>query len=409
MMSVIVVVFLMTLVALGITTYSHWFSTFMYEEEAYAEENSNSQIRVENLIGTTLYLVNMRNVPAEITNVEIEGNDCNVILDILPGLNEINVGNCVDGMNNKVGEIVVFTPEYIYTGYENIRNVPYFPQGAIGNCGQLMQVYDDLNGDYYLTKDIYCYDSKNWNGGKGFDPIGAKENGFTGTFDGNDFAIRGLYVNDLGTGYHGMFAWLEGASITDLVLPDVQINGKDYVGGLAGYAENSIISGVQVGGNISGNKEYTAGIVSFAMNSIIIDSSFNKGSIYGTQEYTGGLVSFLEGSTLTNSYAIGKVEGIEEYVGGLVGEARSSVIMNSYSIGEVVSRTNEEFGGGLIGGMSSTVVTNSYWNTQTSGKDVSAGGTPKNTTQMMQQATYTGWDFNNTWAIIENNSYPTLR
>jgi cysteine-rich repeat protein len=54
-------------------------------------------------------------------------------------------------------------------------------------------------------------------------------------------------------------------------------------------------------------------------------------------------------------------------------------------------------------------VLNSFWDIQTSGRSASAGGTGKTTAQMMQQATYSEWDFTNTWTITEEVTYPQLQ
>jgi hypothetical protein len=56
-----------------------------------------------------------------------------------------------------------------------------------------------------------------------------------------------------------------------------------------------------------------------------------------------------------------------------------------------------------------TTISNSYWNTETSGRPTSSGGTGLTTTEMKQQASYNNWDFTNTWEIIEGQSYPYLR
>ena len=64
--------------------------------------------------------------------------------------------------------------------------------------------------------------------------------------------------------------------------------------------------------------------------------------------------------------------------------------------------------GGLVG-VDSGVISNSFWDTQGSGQSTSAGGTGKTTSQMKQQATFTGWDFTDTWGIFENKTYPLLK
>jgi hypothetical protein len=67
--------------------------------------------------------------------------------------------------------------------------------------------------------------------------------------------------------------------------------------------------------------------------------------------------------------------------------------------------------GGLVGNVADGTVSNSHWDTQTSGQSSSSsgGGTGDTTAAMQQQATFAGWDFANTWRIVEGSSYPLLR
>jgi len=95
----------------------------------------------------------------------------------------------------------------------------------------------------------------------------------------------------------------------------------------------------------------------------------------------------------------------DDDVGGLVGY-NSGTLTNCYSIGNVSGNTNV---GGLVGYNSGTV-TNSFWDTLTSGISFSNGGTGKNTSQMKRRSTFTsgGWDFEFTWYMYEDITYPLL-
>jgi hypothetical protein len=64
--------------------------------------------------------------------------------------------------------------------------------------------------------------------------------------------------------------------------------------------------------------------------------------------------------------------------------------------------------GGLVGVNDGGTVTNSFWNTQTSGRSSSAGGTGLTTTQMRDPASFTGWDLNGVWNL-HNAARPFLR
>ena len=84
-------------------------------------------------------------------------------------------------------------------------------------------------------------------------------------------------------------------------------------------------------------------------------------------------MGYLSGGTVSNCYAAGKVSGSS--VGGLVADNQS-------------------------GGQ----VSNSYYYTQGTGQTASSGGKPQTTAQMMQQITFSGWDFTKTLAIAQGLS-----
>ncbi|MGB8227379.1 MAG: GLUG motif-containing protein, partial [Sedimentisphaerales bacterium] len=111
--------------------------------------------------------------------------------------------------------------------------------------------------------------------------------------------------------------------------------------------------------------------------------------------------------TITNCYATEAVTG-SNYVGGLVGINKDGTIGNCYTMGAV---SGDNYVGGLVGYKLGGSVVSSFWDTQTSGKTTSAGGTDKTTAEMKTLSTFTsvGWDFVDTWNIGENQTYPFLR
>src|SRR6056297_2634281 len=65
----------------------------------------------------------------------------------------------------------------------------------ITDCQQLQDMRNNLSGSYYLANDIDCTATLSWNAGAGFEPIGTLDNPFTGSLDGKDHKIHGLYIN----------------------------------------------------------------------------------------------------------------------------------------------------------------------------------------------------------------------
>jgi hypothetical protein len=75
---------------------------------------------------------------------------------------------------------------------------------VITNVKQLQEMKYDLKAYYVLGNDIDASETKNWNNGQGFEPIGDYKNPFTGSFDGRGHKIYNLYINTT-RDYVGLF------------------------------------------------------------------------------------------------------------------------------------------------------------------------------------------------------------
>lgn len=261
-----------------------------------------------------------------------------------------------------------------YSGYfTGVTPTAYM---LVKDAVQLQAIQANLAGTYALSCDIDASGTSIWNNGQGFLPLGddtlIPAQSFTGTFNGFGHTITGLYINRPATNYVGMFGGCGGALIENVGMVDVNITGGFQTGGLVAHT----------GGTIS--------------------KCFTTGTVTGTDNTVGGLVGLSAGTTI-NSYSTATVSGIQ-FVGGLIGAnyGAASVVSNCYSAGHVT-------GSGSVGGLSgynAGSITGSYWDTQTSGQASSYGGTGRTTSQMMDQATFAGWNFASTWNITQGASYP---
>ena len=259
---------------------------------------------------------------------------------------------------------------------------------------------DDDDGDLYNDTN----DGTSTGNNEGFSPIADKYNTyFTGNYNGQGYTIDALFINRSSTSYIGLFGYTSGATIQNLGVTDVNITGDDYVGGLMGYNDSSIVSNSYSTGSVSGSK-YVGGLMGKNNNNATISNSYSTGSVTGSGNYIGGLVgSNCSSSTVSNSYSTGSVSGNSD-IGGLVGENYDgSTVSNSYSTGSVSGSGNV---GGLVGYNTGTV-NNSFWDTQTSGQSSSDGGTGKTTAEMKTE-NFSGWDWTDTWERIGYN-YPRLQ
>ncbi len=136
----------------------------------------------------------------------------------------------------------------------------------ISNITDLQKIGKDpsypLNGEYELTQDIDASDTINWNGGKGFDPVGDESNPFRGIFDGNGHVIRNLYINRVGEDYVGLFGYV-GGEVRNLGLENVQVLGSNRVGGLVGYNYYGTVSQCYSAGSVLGSGSYVGGLVGY--------------------------------------------------------------------------------------------------------------------------------------------------
>ncbi len=188
------------------------------------------------------------------------------------------------------------------------------------------------------------------------------------------------------------------------------INAVD-AGGLVGRVQASTISSSQAfSGNVSGFYN-VGGLVGKLDISSKLEQTHATMIVNG-DSYVGGLVGRAVGggsnTEVEDSYAFGLVNA-QAYVGGLVGSNENGSVKNSFSRAKVTGTASAT--GGLIGFNTGgcSRVTSSYWDTQTSTQGQSSCGTGKTTGQMKQQSTYSGWDFNNVWNIINTQTYPFFR
>jgi hypothetical protein len=231
---------------------------------------------------------------------------------------------------------------------------------VITNVKQLQEMKYDLNAYYVLGNDIDASETRYWNNGQGFEPIGDYNNPFTGSFDGRGYKIYNLYINTT-RDFGGLFGVVgkEGI-IKNVGLENVKIiSAYNNVGGLIGFNYYGTVSNSYSTGSVNG-KEDVGGLVGENYYGTV-SNSYSTGSVNGFED-VGGLVGYNAG-TVSNSYSTGSVNGKED-VGGLVGY-NFGTVSNSYSTGSV---NGHKYVGGLIGYNFGTV-SNSYSTGSVNGKE----------------------------------------
>lgn len=251
---------------------------------------------------------------------------------------------------------------------------------------------ETLTGNYALRNSIDATATSEWNGGNGFNPIGLDDTGkvvvhednkygFTGNFDGIDYNIFGLNINQPNETNVGLFGVAHDANINNVTLVGGSITGGSVVGSVVGAAlGNTHITNATNSASVTGNTDvggivgYSGDEISDGDNGNIIvndtDSHFtnlvNTGTVHSNGENNvsvsnaGGLIGYMFNGTLDgNSYNLGDVSGDGYNVGGLVGHAVNSTIGDGtnlvYNRLDVTGAYNV---GGIVGNMEGTAVQN---------------------------------------------------
>ena len=149
----------------------------------------------------------------------------------------------------------------------------------IRTADDLLKMAENPGGSYRLMTDIDMRDVT-------WVPVD-----FTGTFDGNGFALLNVKVQSVGgkqqttidgnrveydTAFSGFFASLVGARVSDLRLLGIDIaletTEPTFAGGIAGYMEDSTVTGCEVRGKVSlessGHSFGVGGIAGFGSGAI---------------------------------------------------------------------------------------------------------------------------------------------
>lgn len=243
----------------------------------------------------------------------------------------------------------------------------------IATCDQLQEMRLSSSSDYVLTQDIDCNDTINWNDGSGFEPVS-----FSGSFDGRNYSIEGLYINRPKEYAVGLFNFKNNNFIINLKLINgastvgqVAINGGTNVGAIAGELSEGVqLSNVHSELNVQSNNLTTSvgGLVGYSYGAISKVSSSGMVSVTQSDETSrsaviGGIVGTATGqssaaSSLEDSFSTGDTtinrndpnNFTSAICGGAVGDIQQNTGVNRvYATGQVSCAGDTTSQGGLIG------------------------------------------------------------
>lgn len=182
-------------------------------------------------------------------------------------------------------------------------------------------------------------------------PIGSETQPYTGTFDGGGYTIRGLCVSKRSyyngesyseSNHAGLFGKLSGATVKNLTVTGY-VDGRFYVGGIAGYADDTtkllncrseciVVSGKSTHPHASDPESvirYAGGIVGYNAGSVT--ACCNTGTVTGIDS-VGGITGGGPG-TVSDCYNVGAVTASGQNAGGIAGNG--GTVSYSYNVGTV--------------------------------------------------------------------------
>ncbi len=290
-----------------------------------------------------------------------------------------------------MGSLPTSAEAVLFAGGSGIESDPYLIETKehLDNVRRDLGAHYQLVADVVFTEEDFAEGGAFYNDGIGWDPLGNRYDGmFTGTFDGNGFAIVGLCanrVNHYAAPRVGVFGFNAG-TITNLAvvggsLVSTSYRGESRVGGIA--AENR-------------------GTIARCYNSAALMTS----------QYGGGITGYNAGS-ITDCYNVGDVQTenrYETYGGGIAGgNSGTGRIVSCYNLGNVQGT----WSGGLVGDNSGAVEYAYYAETEQRGCSVGSGwkesadvGVRCSAEALKTKATFAGFDFETVWDIDTEAAYP---
>ena len=217
-----------------------------------------------------------------------------------------------------------------------------------------------------LEKNIDASETKDWNNGEGFIPIGTSDNpNYPSTvvidFNGNGYTISGLSIDRPSGKFLGLFSSLRESKIYDLVISNSYFSGYRQMGAISGNAESSLFERCSVVDsslicsvtNISGfgTHVWIGGLVGYSVKNNTFNFCEFNGELSGTYA-VGGITGNAKNTKITDSVSKVNLIDIEAdalALGGIIGNALDSKIFRCISEINCFNSTNGYGIGGIAG------------------------------------------------------------
>ncbi len=258
-------------------------------------------------------------------------------------------------------------------------------------------VWDD-NAYFQQTCDIDAYETRYWNDGAGFRPIGLPfypntHDSFHGNYNGDNNAIENLYINRPTTDEVGFFSHTT-RSVKNIKLTNCNVKGNQFVGGVTGILECNV-ENIYVSGEVYGYTGVGGVFGAHLFNCINIESIVFVGNVIG-HDHVGGIIGAQghPANRMTNLRSSGFIHG-EEYIGGIAGMCNGNIMKDMESMCTI---EGSKAIGGLFGRLKANAINNCYYNYD----NILVNGSPHYSFGALPNDIYQTWIQNNRQLDIDD-------
>ena len=248
----------------------------------------------------------------------------------------------------------------------------------ISNAGELYWFRDFVNSgntdaDAVLTCDItdnegvlsgYGVLAGDTSGFRVWTPIGNASDKYNGHFDGQGHTIKGLYLNNTGLSYAGLFGYTGTSAVIERVgSDDSYFNGNQYVGSICGY-NGGKIENCYTFYNVTRGSSYSGGITGY--NNGTVNICYNAGIVQATNNYAGGIAgSKSTNAGLSNCYYLYSCasDGNGTMQNGIGSASKGSSAADIS--GSVQVKTAQQFASGEVAHLLQSANSNQLWGQKT--------------------------------------------
>ena len=236
-------------------------------------------------------------------------------------------------------------PIYNVWQLQAIAGVSVNAAGSVSSSGAVIFGSNRLDLHYRLMNDIDADPAREWDGGKGFTPIGDPADPFLGIFNGGGNVVQNLFI-DRATITIGLFGAVgeDGGVVQEgfvwgLGVSNAEYRGSGDIGGVIGLlaGRDNSLNQIWFSGRIfqSSPSHYAGGVVgrqrqedtsanSFA--SILLAWAAGEIEVAGGPETAGGIVGLLESNG--NQIAKNHLEEVVSYIASPIGGVYGSVAID---------------------------------------------------------------------------------